>query len=91
MDQQGAQIAVAALGDRQHHSFVTSIAVTWNQSQIGAEVAAVLELLTFSGDRDQGGGSYRTDTFNLEQCAAARIIFCDARDAAVESFDLPPM
>jgi hypothetical protein len=91
MDQQGAQVAVAALGDRQHHGLVTSVAVTWNQSQIGAEVAAVPELLAFSRGRDQGGGSYRTDTFNLEQSATARIIFCDARDAAVVGLDLPPM
>ena len=88
MDQQGAQVAAAALGDGQHHGFVAGIAVTRHQSQIGAEVAAVFELPAVAGGSDQRGGGERTDSFNLEQRLAAGIVSGDVRDPPVVNFYL---
>ena len=88
MDQQGAQVAVAALGDREHHGLVPGIAVTRHQPQIGAEVAAVFELPTVADGSDQRGGGERTDPFDLEQRLAAGIVSGDVRDPPVVNFYL---
>jgi hypothetical protein len=64
MNQQRAQITIAALADAQQHRAPTAGAVAWNQSEIGREFAPALEVGGVADGGDQGGGDQRTHAFH---------------------------
>ena len=74
MDQQGAQIAVAAFADPQQCLLATAGMLAWYQSQLGCQLPAILKTFCVSDGGDQGTRGDRADPRELRQLLAGDVL-----------------
>ena len=88
MDQQRAQIGVAALADAKQSRLAAAGRLPGHQAQPGGKLSSVLEVLGITDGRDERTGSDRADAGNLLELAACLALAVRSLDLCLEFTDL---
>ena len=59
MDKQGPQIGITSLAYPEQDLFTPTGVLTWNQSEPGSQLSAILEIVGFTNGRNQRAGGNR--------------------------------
>ena len=62
MDKQGPQIGITSLAYPEQDLFTPTGVLTWNQSEPGSQLSAILEIVGFTNGRNQRAGGNRANT-----------------------------
>jgi hypothetical protein len=65
MDKQGPQIGITSLAYPEQDLFTPTGVLTWNQSEPGSQLSAILEIVGFTNGRNQRAGGNRANTRDL--------------------------
>src|SRR5580658_9086374 len=83
VDEQRAQVTIAALADAEQHRALAAGALARHQPQPGAELAAVGERPRTTDRRDHSRRHQRTDAFDFNQPPTPFVLLANARDPLV--------
>ncbi len=64
MDKQGPQIGITSLAYPEQDLFTPTGVLTWNQSEPGSQLSAILEIVGFTNGRNQRAGGNRANTID---------------------------
>lgn len=85
MDKQGPQIGITSLAYPEQDLFTPTGVLTWNQSEPGSQLSAILEIVGFTNGRNQRAGGNRANTRDLADTLAESILPIALLNLLVES------
>ncbi len=87
MDKQGPQIGITSLAYPEQDLFTPTGVLTWNQSEPGSQLSAILEIVGFTNGRNQRAGGNRANTRDLADTLAESILPIALLNLLVECSD----